>query len=333
MKLSALTIATAIISRAFATRPKCLVEDTGIAQMPTLSHFNTRAPFTNSTKLPPSIEANVHFHIVSSTNFSTIVTDEIVQAQWDVLYTNYAKHNITLTLKSILRTVDDLAGEGFLNKTENGYEYMKEEETAFLKSTRQGGYDEMNLYFFAPFTPGSTGICTFPTTVSGGVPKEGDDAYELDLCKISALTMPGIPAELSEEVSTYTLGRIAVHEAGHWFGLNHTFAGGCSEPGDYVADTPPSLLTYDCVEGTDTCPDAPGLDPIHNIMGYTDDSWYVDLCHGPAVARSSGSTTANLLVARMSLLLVRWNAYLGSSTLFDVDFRRLCCDCPGELLD
>ena len=54
--------------------------------------------------------------------------------------------------------------------------------------------------------------------------------------------------------------------------LEHTFAHGCSASGDCVADTPKEAQPqFDCPVGADTCP-APGLDPIHNFMDYTQDS-------------------------------------------------------------
>nr|WP_052477813.1 zinc metalloprotease [Kibdelosporangium sp. MJ126-NF4]CTQ88517.1 hypothetical protein [Kibdelosporangium sp. MJ126-NF4] len=64
-------------------------------------------------------------------------------------------------------------------------------------------------------------------------------------------------------------GNVASHEAGHWLGLYHTFERGCDDQNDLVADTPQHTNSADCEEW-DGCP-APGMDPIHNYMTYTDD--------------------------------------------------------------
>ena len=50
----------------------------------------------------------------------------------------------------------------------------------------------------------------------------------------------------------YGLGMSAVHETGHWLGLSHPFAGGCSEPNDGVSDTAQqSAANYKCAHGVE----------------------------------------------------------------------------------
>jgi hypothetical protein len=54
--------------------------------------------------------------------------------------------------------------------------------------------------------------------------------------------------------------------------MGKQFQGGCVPPGDGVNDTPfQALPTSGCPVNQDTCPAAPGLDPVHNYMDYSDD--------------------------------------------------------------
>lgn len=73
-------------------------------------------------------------------------------------------------------------------------------------------------------------------------------------------------------MSPVSEGDTGVHEVGHYFGLLHTFENGCVPPGDHINDTPyEAEPAFGCPEGRDTCPEDPGLDPVHNYMDYSDD--------------------------------------------------------------
>ncbi|KAF5008108.1 hypothetical protein FDECE_5592 [Fusarium decemcellulare] len=246
----------------------CLVSDESLGK--DVAQVSKLAESGRLKDLPSNFTVDVNFHIASTEEDENLITDEIVDAQWNVLHESFAPYGINLVLNSTERVVDNLTGHSFLiyEGPDLGWVNYEEEEREYFKSTRKGGYDALNIYFFSKYSPGATGYCNWPTVLT-----EGDElTFGLDSCQLSAMTMPGFTVEQGG-FEEWNLGHLTVHEAGHWFGLNHTFTGGCSEPGDFVADTPSQLTQiFGCPTGSDSCPDKPGEDPIHNFMGYTDDS-------------------------------------------------------------
>ncbi|KAJ4391149.1 hypothetical protein N0V93_004765 [Gnomoniopsis smithogilvyi] len=266
---SALALASPA-SRASERSAPCLNDVAGTISSDSFEPIQRRGGHIRRAVNETSItELDVYFHIASSQADADLITDDIVAAQFSVLQESFAEQDIHLTLVSTDRVVDDLtAARFFAQDPDTGvWTDYNEQYLAYVKSTRKGGYDALNLYFYTTYLPGATGYCTWPleTTVT-----EGSDVFYRDSCQLSARTMPGLPVE--RQFDGWNMGHMAVHETGHWLGLNHTFTGGCSGDGDFVSDTPAHALIYDCPTGSDTCPTVPGLDPIHNFMGYTNDT-------------------------------------------------------------
>ncbi len=111
--------------------------------------------------------------------------------------------------------------------------------------------------------------------------------------------------------SPYNLGRTVTHEVGHYLGLEHTFAGGCSNTftsGDLIVDTnPESSPTFGCPGSRTSC----GLPaPIHNYMDYSDDR-----CMNQFTPEQSNRMRCTLLNYRPNLFTIA-----GPSGCSDADF-------------
>lgn len=205
-----------------------------------------------------ALTVDVYFHVVAaSTSLSDgYVTDTQLANQLKVLNENFAPNGISFVLKGTDRTVNS-------NWASDG------NELAMKKALRKGTYRSLNIYFQKSIG-GNLGYCYFPTTVRAG----SDDFYR-DGCSILFSSVPG------GATANYNLGKTVTHEVGHWFGLYHTFQGGCTGSGDMVADTPAQASpSSGCPVGRDSCPSQPGLDPIHNYMDYSYDSCYEEFTPG-----------------------------------------------------
>lgn len=141
---------------------------------------------------------------------------------------------------------------------------------------RKGGYSSLNIYFQSqlasdPERATETAFLGFSSMPDEESRDRRKSSFVTDGCNIHAGTMPG------GYVIGNNLGKTAVHEVGHWFGLLHTFWGySCEGEGDLIADTrQESTATSGCPRQKNSCPMLPGTDPITNFMDYSSDEWYV----------------------------------------------------------
>jgi hypothetical protein len=200
----------------------------------------------------------VYWHIITTASGQGNVS-ALVPAQMQVLNNEYAPSGFTFELASV---------QVVANNAWFFAEAGSADESAMKAALRRGGPDTLNIYttngdvylgwatpaFYYKFFPSYDGVVLWWAAMPG----------------------TGLAGESPDEpdgVLTYDQGDTGTHEVGHWLGLDHTFAGGCSHPGDFVKDTPAEAEPqFYCVQ-RDSCTGRPfpGSDPITNFMDYVDD--------------------------------------------------------------
>ncbi|GAB3060218.1 hypothetical protein GCM10027053_22980 [Intrasporangium mesophilum] len=224
------------------------------------SDANAYGVIKDSPRMPNgSVHIPTVFHVVSDHTLTTAEKsrwERMIDAQMKVLNDSYSG-----------RTASDAADSPFrfnltkITWTVNAKWYTVtpgKVERDMKKALYEGNSQTLNVYT-ANIGAGLLGWSYFPKGYNHGRDYV-DGVVMLDE------SMPGGAA------GKYSEGDTLTHEVGHWLMLEHTFKSGCSASGDFVADTPREAHPqFDCPTGADTCT-APGLDPIHNFMDYTQDS-------------------------------------------------------------
>jgi hypothetical protein len=236
----------------------------------------------------------VRFHVIAKDRGQEggDLSEARIAEQIQVLNEAYAPHGFSFVLEEVTRTYEP---QWFNLIYPNGADQRfrgSSKEIAMKKALYGDSTSETLNIYSASLGQSLLGWAYFPSDFDAVATAGNPLPQYRDGVVVDYRSLPTVPNDTGDSsvYTTYGEGDTATHEVGHWLELYHTFQGGCSEPGDHVADTAPEASpAFQCPVGRDTCAGG-GVDPITNFMDYTFDSCMTQFTQGQAARMQAAWT-------------------------------------------